>query len=155
PRTPHLLERRTPAGRRRRAGPLAPARSRRRRRALRRDGPHHADQRHPAGDHAPGGSPAAPRRPAARGIVALRGPKSVTRGEERMRSSPLSSGPPMRAIALMTRIAETDTTFEFDGERWHGKCLICNGRLSFDVRTGFGANVEHILPRSLGGDNTL
>lgn len=61
----------------------------------------------------------------------------------------------MRAIALMSRIAETDRTFAFDGERWHGKCLICNGHLSFDARTGFGANVEHILPRSLGGDNAL
>jgi 5-methylcytosine-specific restriction endonuclease McrA len=61
----------------------------------------------------------------------------------------------MRAVELMNRIAETDRTFAFDGERWHGKCLICNGRLSFDRLTGFGANVEHIQPRTLGGDNAL
>jgi 5-methylcytosine-specific restriction endonuclease McrA len=61
----------------------------------------------------------------------------------------------VRATELMTRIAETDSTFSFDGERWRGKCLICNGWLSFDPRTGFGANVEHIRPRSLGGDSAL
>jgi hypothetical protein len=61
----------------------------------------------------------------------------------------------MRAVDLMNRIAETDCTFALDGERWHGKCLICNGWLSFDRRNGFGANVEHIQPRTLGGDNAL
>lgn len=38
---------------------------------------------------------------------------------------------------------------------WVGKCLICNGRLAFDVHTGFGANVEHIMPRVEGGDDDL
>ena len=56
---------------------------------------------------------------------------------------------------LMSDIAATDDTFTLDGGRWHGKCLICNGWLSFDARTGFGANIEHIVPRSLGGDNAL
>ncbi len=61
----------------------------------------------------------------------------------------------MRAIELMGRIAETDTTFSLADGYWRGKCLICNGWLGFDARTGFGANVEHIRPRSLGGDNEL
>jgi 5-methylcytosine-specific restriction endonuclease McrA len=61
----------------------------------------------------------------------------------------------MRAARLMCRIAATDRTFAFDGERWTGKCLICNGWLSFDAWTGYGANVEHIRPRTLGGDDTL
>ena len=56
---------------------------------------------------------------------------------------------------LMGRIAATDRTFERVGGRWTGKCLICNGWLSFDARTGYGANVEHIQPRSLGGGNEL
>ena len=53
----------------------------------------------------------------------------------------------------MERIARTDTTFTREGEQWIGKCLICNGRLAFDARSGFGANVEHIVPRSAGGGN--
>ena len=61
----------------------------------------------------------------------------------------------MRTVDLMNRIAETDSTFALDAGRWQGKCLICNGWLSFDARTGFGANIEHIYPRSLGGDNAL
>jgi len=61
----------------------------------------------------------------------------------------------MRAIDLMNQIAATDKTFVLDEGRWRGKCLICNGWLTFDARTGFGANVEHIFPRSLGGDNAL
>ena len=48
---------------------------------------------------------------------------------------------------------DPDPSFEHVGERWTGKCLICNGWLSFDARTGHGANVEHIQPRSLGGGN--
>jgi 5-methylcytosine-specific restriction endonuclease McrA len=56
---------------------------------------------------------------------------------------------------LMSEIAATDCTFSLADGRWRGKCLICNGWLSFDARTGFGANIEHIVPRSLGGDNTL
>jgi 5-methylcytosine-specific restriction endonuclease McrA len=55
----------------------------------------------------------------------------------------------------MEEIARTDNTFVRAGHIWLGKCLICNGRLSFDARTGFGANVEHIVPRTEGGDSTL
>ncbi len=60
-----------------------------------------------------------------------------------------------RVARLMCQIAATDRTFEREGDRWYGKCLICNGRLSFDARTGFGANIEHIWPRNLGGGNAL
>jgi 5-methylcytosine-specific restriction endonuclease McrA len=56
---------------------------------------------------------------------------------------------------LMSEIAATDSTFSLEEGRWRGKCLICNGWLGFDARTGFGANIEHIVPRSLGGDNAL
>lgn len=61
----------------------------------------------------------------------------------------------MKATRLMCQVAATDRTFERDDGRWLGKCLICNGRLSFDARNGYGANIEHIWPRNLGGDNTL
>jgi 5-methylcytosine-specific restriction endonuclease McrA len=52
-------------------------------------------------------------------------------------------------------IAQTDRTFSYADGFWTGKCLICGGRLRFDARTGFGANIEHIQPRSLGGSNDL
>ena len=61
----------------------------------------------------------------------------------------------MNARDMMQRIAETDSTFVREGTRWTGKCLICRGRLSFDVRDGRGANIEHIVPRTLGGGNDL
>ena len=61
----------------------------------------------------------------------------------------------MNTPELMGRIAATDRTFEHHGGRWTGKCLICNGWLSFEAHTGYGANVEHIHPRSLGGGNDL
>jgi 5-methylcytosine-specific restriction endonuclease McrA len=55
--------------------------------------------------------------------------------------------------ALLNAIARTDATFTRRGEDWVGRCLICGGPLRFSARTGEGATVEHILPRSLGGDN--
>ena len=54
---------------------------------------------------------------------------------------------------LMNRVARTDATFTLRGREWWGKCLICGGPLRFDARTGDGANIEHIVPRSLGGTN--
>jgi 5-methylcytosine-specific restriction endonuclease McrA len=57
------------------------------------------------------------------------------------------------APTLKEQIARTDSTFARVGDTWVGKCLICNGRLSFDARSGFGANVEHIVPRTEGGTN--
>ena len=58
-------------------------------------------------------------------------------------------------VTLQEQIALTDATFTRVDRTWVGKCLICNGRLSFDARTGFGANVEHIVPRTAGGGNDL
>ncbi len=61
----------------------------------------------------------------------------------------------MNSRAIMQQIAATDCTFVCEGSRWTGKCLICGGRLTFDARTGHGANIEHIVPRSRGGDSNL
>ncbi len=58
-------------------------------------------------------------------------------------------------IASMRHIARSDRTFSLLEGQWIGKCLICNGRLSFRDRDGFGANIEHILPRVAGGSNEL
>lgn len=55
----------------------------------------------------------------------------------------------------MRQIALTDRTFEQVGDQWLGKCLICNGRLSFQDKNGYGANIEHIFPKVLGGTNEL
>lgn len=58
-------------------------------------------------------------------------------------------------VALMRRIAATDSTFRLQHDVWTGRCLICDGPVCFDERTGEGATIEHILPRSLGGTNNL
>jgi 5-methylcytosine-specific restriction endonuclease McrA len=52
-------------------------------------------------------------------------------------------------------IAATDSTFQLAEDFWTGKCLICGGWLRFHSTSGYGANIEHILPRSLGGTNDL
>jgi 5-methylcytosine-specific restriction endonuclease McrA len=59
------------------------------------------------------------------------------------------------SLKLKNTIAATDTTFSFADGYWTGKCLICGGWLRFHAASGFGANIEHILPRSLGGTNDL
>ena len=56
---------------------------------------------------------------------------------------------------LLAAVAETDATFRLVDGDWIGRCLICNGPLRFDARTGSGATVEHIIPRSAGGSNDL
>ncbi len=61
----------------------------------------------------------------------------------------------MANASLLNQIAATDATFAREGEDWIGRCLICGGPLRFSARTGEGATVEHILPRSLGGANDL
>jgi 5-methylcytosine-specific restriction endonuclease McrA len=58
-------------------------------------------------------------------------------------------------VDLMRKIAQSDKTFEQVDGQWVGKCLICNGRLSFRNSDGFGANIEHIFPRVLGGTDDL
>lgn len=61
----------------------------------------------------------------------------------------------MTTAERMGRIAATDATFSRRGTDWVGKCLICGGPLRFDAASGEGASVEHIRPRTLGGDNDL
>lgn len=59
----------------------------------------------------------------------------------------------MTTVQRMVEIARTDVTFALRDGHWVGRCLICGGPLRFDARTGEGANIEHIVPRTLGGDN--
>lgn len=55
-------------------------------------------------------------------------------------------------IALkLSRAAEGDATFARKGSDWVGKCLICNGPIAFDARTGEGATLEHIRAKGRGG----
>lgn len=61
----------------------------------------------------------------------------------------------MTTTDLLGRVAETDATFTRKGADWVGKCLICNGPIAFDARTGEGATLEHIRARSRGGTNDL
>jgi 5-methylcytosine-specific restriction endonuclease McrA len=58
-------------------------------------------------------------------------------------------------IDLIQRVARSDATFQLVDGDWIGRCLICNGPLRFDARTGGGVTVEHIVPRSMGGSNDL
>jgi hypothetical protein len=52
---------------------------------------------------------------------------------------------------LLARVARTDATFDLRDGLWVGKCLICNGPIAFDPRTGEGATLEHIRARGRGG----
>jgi hypothetical protein len=61
----------------------------------------------------------------------------------------------MSTLDKMLRVAETDATFTRQGDLWVGKCLICNGPLAFDARSGEGATLEHIRARSRGGTEDL
>ncbi len=55
----------------------------------------------------------------------------------------------------MGRVAASDATFARRGPLWAGKCLICNGPVAFDARTGEGATLEHIRARTRGGGEDL
>ena len=57
----------------------------------------------------------------------------------------------MTTTDKLVKVAETDTTFRRSGADWVGKCLICNGPIAFDARTGQGATLEHIRARHRGG----
>jgi len=57
----------------------------------------------------------------------------------------------MTTAERLARAAETDLTFTRKGGDWVGKCLICNGPIAFDARTGAGATLEHIRARGRGG----
>jgi len=59
----------------------------------------------------------------------------------------------MAPAERLSRVAETDSSFRRVGPNWVGKCLICNGPLAFDIRTGEGATLEHIRARSRGGSD--
>lgn len=61
----------------------------------------------------------------------------------------------MTTAEELVRVAATDRTFSLRGPNWVGKCLICNGPIAFDAKTGEGATVEHIRARGRGGDETL
>ena len=50
----------------------------------------------------------------------------------------------MSPAERLARVAETDSSFHRVGPNWVGKCLICNGPLAFDRKTGEGATLEHI-----------
>jgi hypothetical protein len=57
----------------------------------------------------------------------------------------------MTTAEKLTSAAETDVTFSRRGTDWVGKCLICNGPIAFDSRSGEGATLEHIRARTRGG----
>jgi 5-methylcytosine-specific restriction endonuclease McrA len=57
----------------------------------------------------------------------------------------------MAITDTLERVARTDATFTRRGELWVGKCLICNGPIAFNARTGEGATLEHLRARSRGG----
>jgi len=61
----------------------------------------------------------------------------------------------MKSIDVLVKVARTESTFRLKDGLWVGKCLICNGPLAFDARTGEGATLEHIRARSRGGTNEL
>ncbi len=61
----------------------------------------------------------------------------------------------MTTLEKLARAAATDATFTLRGPNWVGKCLICNGPIAFDARTGEGATLEHIRARGRGGTDDL
>ena len=61
----------------------------------------------------------------------------------------------MKVALKMIQTAESDSTFRREGSLWVGKCLICNGPLAFDAKTGEGASLEHIRAKSRGGNDEL
>ncbi len=61
----------------------------------------------------------------------------------------------MTTAEKLARVAETDDSFRRRGADWVGKCLICNGPIAFDARTGEGATLEHIRARGRGGTEDL
>lgn len=61
----------------------------------------------------------------------------------------------MTTAEQLVRVAESDRSFAIQGPNWVGKCLICNGPIAFDARTGEGATLEHIRARGRGGGEKL
>lgn len=60
---------------------------------------------------------------------------------------------PATDVHLLVAVARTDTTFTYREANglWVGPCLLCNGPVAFDPKTGEGASLEHIRARSRGG----
>jgi hypothetical protein len=61
----------------------------------------------------------------------------------------------MTLAEKLCRVAETDSTFRRAGPNWVGRCLICNGPLAFDAKTGEGATLEHIRAQGRGGSQEM
>ena len=57
----------------------------------------------------------------------------------------------MTTAERLARVARTDATFGLRDGLWVGKCLLCNGPVAFEARTGSGATLEHIRARTRGG----
>lgn len=61
----------------------------------------------------------------------------------------------MRNARRLVSVARTDRTFSLQRGLWVGKCLICNGPIAFDAKTGEGGTLEHIVARTRGGNDDL
>jgi len=60
-----------------------------------------------------------------------------------------------KTIRLKNLVARSDARFHLERGRWVGPCLFCGRQLSLEPATGAGAPLEHIRPRSDGGDDDL
>jgi 5-methylcytosine-specific restriction endonuclease McrA len=62
---------------------------------------------------------------------------------------------------LLLAVAESDSTFALREVRgqlmWVGRCLHCRARVTvpLDARSSASATLEHIVPRTHGGDDAL
>lgn len=63
--------------------------------------------------------------------------------------------PKRASVEKLVRVARSDRTFRMENGLWVGKCLICNGPVAFDARSGQGATLEHIRARTRGGTDDL
>jgi 5-methylcytosine-specific restriction endonuclease McrA len=61
----------------------------------------------------------------------------------------------MTTAEKLVHVAQSDATFRRVGPNWVGKCLLCNGPIAFDARSGEGATLEHIRARGRGGTDDL
>lgn len=62
---------------------------------------------------------------------------------------------PTKVTRTKLLVAESDRRFRYERGVWVGPCLFCGGRLALDPRTGDGATLEHIRPRTDGGTDDL
>lgn len=54
-------------------------------------------------------------------------------------------------------LLNTDSTFSFNGTFWEGKCIHCKTKLKVlsSGKLEGKTSIEHIIPQSKGGDNSL